>query len=130
MTVNGKVHLVLNRGIKSLGGKSRPIIVQSGGIEVGDLLIELAFTGSDLSNPFQLFIKIFIGQQSASFEPLVIHDPAFDRVSKRNGVDPLAELNRPFGIDFETDSNDHLQVVVICVVVFPIGFSYSKISNN
>ena len=68
--------------------------------------------------------------ERSAFQPLIIHNPAFDSIVLCNLVYPFTELYRTFGIDLETYSNDHLQGIVICVVSFPIKSSYSKFSNN
>ena len=71
-----------------------------------------SLAGSDFPYTLELLIEVFIGQKRAAFEPLIVHDPTFDRVLPGDLVDPLAKLDRPFGIDLETNCYDHLEIVV------------------
>ena len=128
--VHGEVHLVLHRGIEAFGGGRGTIIVNGGGVQVGDLLIELALAGADLPDALQLFLKVFVGQIGALLEPFIVHDPAANGVLRCNLIDPLAELDGALGIDLEADRNDHLKRVMVGGIAFAVRGSYSEFPNN
>ena len=128
--VYGEVHLVLHRGIETLGGGGGSIIVDGGGVQVGDLLIELALAGTDLPDALQLFLKVFVGQIGALLEPFVVHDPAANGVLRCDLIDPFAELNGALGIDLEADRDDHLKRVMVGGIAFAVCGSYPKFSDN
>jgi hypothetical protein len=52
LTVDGVVHLVLHGGEKPLGGRGGWVVIERGGIDVGDLLVELALGKPNLSDFF------------------------------------------------------------------------------
>jgi hypothetical protein len=58
--MDGLVHLVLHRSEEPLGGRSAGIVVNRGGIDIGDLLIKFALRKPDLPNFFQLALKKLI----------------------------------------------------------------------
>ncbi len=55
-----EMQLVLNRGKESLSGIRLDIIIHCGSINVGDLLIEATFTGTDLPNLRQQIVVVFL----------------------------------------------------------------------
>ena len=57
LAVDRIVQFVLNRRKKSLGRRGRWVIVQRGGVDVGDFLVKLAFRKPYLPNFFQLALK-------------------------------------------------------------------------
>ena len=128
--VHGEVHLVLHRGIEAFRGGGSTVVVDSSGIQVGDLLIELALAGTDLPDALQLFLKVFVGQIGALLEPFVVHDPAANGVLRCDLIDPFAELNGALGIDLEADRDDHLKRVMVGGIAFAVCGSYPKFSDN
>ena len=128
--VYGEVHLVLHRGIEAFGRGGGAVVVNSGSVQVGDLLIELTLAGADLPDALQLFLKVLVGQIGALLEPFVVHDPAANGVLHGNLVDPLAELDGALGIDLEANRDDHLQGIVLDGVRLAVCGSYPKFSDN
>ena len=128
--VHGEVHLVLHRGIEAFRGGGSTVVVDSSGIQVGDLLIELALAGTDLPDALQLFLKVFVGQIGAPLEPFVVHDPAANGVLRCDLIDPFAELNGALGVALEADRDDHLQGIVLDSVRLAVCGSYPKFSDN
>lgn len=63
-------------------------------------------------------------------EALVIHREALDRVFLDHAGGPLAELDGALGVHLVAYGNDGGEVVVAGLVVFAVGGSYSKFSNN
>ena len=128
--VHGEAHLVLHRGIEAFRGGGSTVVVDSSGIQVGDLLIELALAGADLSDTLQLFLEVLVGQIGALLEPFVVHDPAANGVLRCDLIDPFAELNGALGVDLEADRDDHLQGIVLDSVRLAVCGSYPKFSDN
>ena len=107
------------------------IIVNTGGIDVGDLLVKPPFRKTNLTDAFQLFLKIILCQNGAAvFQPLVIHSKAFHGKFFNDAVCPLSELHRTGRIHLIAHGNDGAQIIMIGVVGFAVRSSYSKFSNN
>ena len=123
LAVDGVVHLVLHGGEEPLGGRGGRVVVQRGGVDVGDLLVELALGQPDFPDLFQLAFKELIRQVAAVFEAFHIHGPALDGVVLDDLVGPLAELHGALVLDLEADGDDGLQAVVLDLVVLAIGGS-------
>lgn len=130
MSVNREVHLILNCRVEALGCQGSSVVIQSCCIKIGDLLIEFTLADTNLPNSFQLLVKVFISQESTALEAFLIHYPPLNGVGGGNLIDPFAELNGTFGINLESDRYNHLKIIVVCRIVFSIGGSYSKFSNN
>ena len=64
------------------------------------------------------------------FQALVIHRKALDGELLNDAGSPLAELDGTLGVHLVADGDDGGEVVVLGVVGFAVGGSYSKISNN
>ena len=97
-------------------------LVDGSCIDVGDLLIELAFTEANFPNALQLFCKILVGKDgTTAFQAFVIHGIALDGELLNDSSRPLAELYGTFGVYVVTDSNDCCKTVVFDVVAFSIG---------
>ena len=116
---------------KTLGSLGRHIVIDGGCIDVGDLLVELAFGETNLPNALQLLFKILVGKDGATaFQASVIHSIALDGELLYDSGRPFAELHCTFGVYFVTNGNDSGKTVVFGVVAFSVSGSYSKISNN
>jgi hypothetical protein len=131
LTVNGPVQLVLHRGKEPLRRRSGDIVVNRGGVDVGDLLVELALAQPDFPDALQLFLEVFFAEDRAVvFQALVIHRVALDGERLDDAGGPFAELHGAFGVHLVADGDDRGEVVVLGIVGFAVGGSYSKISNN
>ena len=131
LPMDGPMQLVLHGGKKPQSGLRRHIVVNRCGINVGDLLVELALGEPNLTHALQLLFKILLRQDGpACLDALVIHHVGFDGELLDDACGPFAELHRPLGIDLVANGDDGTQVVVLCVIALAIGGSYSKFSNN
>ena len=109
MSVNSKVHLILDLGKKLFGRLRRPVVVKSCGVNISYLLIEFPLGQPNFPNLFQLFFEIFLCQNSAAIlQPLLVHDPALNRVVFDDGIGPFTELNSTFIVHFKANRNNHL----------------------
>ena len=87
--VNGPVELVLHGGEKGLADLGVGIVINAGGVDVGDLLVEKPLGGADVLNPPEQFLKIIEGL--VGFFRRSSSDEAFDddsrilRVQMRRG---------------------------------------------
>ena len=116
---------------KTLGGLGGDVVVDGGRVDVGDLLVELAHAQADFPDALELFLEVFFPQNGAVvFQALVIHGKALDREGLDDAGSPLAELHGPLGVHLVAYGDDGGEVVVLGVVGFAIGGSYSKISKN
>jgi len=85
------------------------------------------------SDTFKLFIKIFIRQICASFQTFIIHNPAFNGVALHNTVCPFTKLYCSFVIHFESNGNNHMQVIMICFSLHltrALCLNYSELPNS
>ena len=107
------MQLVLYRCKKPAGGLGAWVIIQCGGINVGDFLIKLPLRKTDFPDFLQLFLKVFLCQnRSTVFQAFLIHHPALDGIILDDSVCPFAELYGSFIVDLEAHRNDHLQIIV------------------
>jgi hypothetical protein len=131
LPVDGPVQLVLHRREEALGGLRRHVVVDRRGVDVGDLLVELALRQADLADALELLFEVAIAQDgAAALEALVVHREALDGELLDDARGPLAELHRALGVDLVADRDDGREVVVLGVVRLAVGGSYSKTSNN
>ena len=125
------MQLVLHRSEEALGGLCRHVVVDRRGVDIGDLLVELALRKADFADALQLLLEILLRQYgTAAFDAFIVHHVGFDGELLDDGGRPLAKLYRPLGIDLVAHRDDGGEVVVLGVVGFAVGGSYSKISNN
>ena len=76
MTVNGEMQLVLHRGKKFFRGRRICIVIHGCRVDIGDLLIEAALTGPNLSDFFEKVLKIVFTEERSVFHPLPVQDIA------------------------------------------------------
>lgn len=131
LAVDGPVEFVLHGGKETLGGLGGDVVVNRSGVDVSDFLVKLALAQADFPDALQLLFEILFGENGAGiFQALIIHREAFDGERFNDAGGPLAELHGAFGVDLVADGDDGGEVVVLGVVGFAVGGSYSKISNN
>jgi hypothetical protein len=107
LPVDGPVQLVLHRGEKPLGGLRRHVVVNGRGVDVGDLLVELALREPDLADALQLLFEIPIGEDGATrLDALVVHHVGLDGELLDDARGPLAELHRALGIHLVAHGDD------------------------
>jgi len=131
VTVDGPVELVLHGREKALGGGGASVVVDGGGVDVGDLLVELALAEPDFADALKLFLEILACQDGATvFEALVVHGKALDGEFLDHGGRPLAELDGALRVDLVADRDDGREVVVLRLIELAVSSSYPKFSDN
>jgi hypothetical protein len=87
-------------------------------------LIELSLTRANFPNAFELFLKIFLPQDSAViFKPLIIHGKAFYGIFLNNAGGPFAKPDGAFRVNLIPDCNNRRKIILIGVVGFSIRSS-------
>lgn len=66
----------------------------------------------------ELTLEILISEHMSLYESFFVHHPSLDCIVFDNLAGPLAELDRTRIVDFETHSNDCLEIVVVNSTVF------------
>jgi hypothetical protein len=99
MTRDGEIQLVLHLGKKCLGGRRITIVIDAGGIDVGDLLVEATLREADFANLFQQALEIVFTQKHAVFHALFVQNIALDGKLAQNLGGPLTKLGSPYRID-------------------------------
>jgi len=134
LSVNGKVHFVLHFSKELTGCLCILVIVKSSCIYVRDFLIKPALGKPYLTDLLKQFLIILFGQRrTAVFQPFVVHNPTLNCVVLRNFINPFAELHGAIGIDFESDGDNHLQVVMLYFaadLTCAFSLNYSEIPNS
>ncbi len=105
--VGGEVDFVLDGGEELLGGLGVRGVVDAGGVDVEDFLVEAAFGGADVADAFEEFVEV-VGLAFAGgiFEAFVVHDEALHQVFGEAGGGPLAELGAAMAADAVADGED------------------------
>jgi hypothetical protein len=122
--MHSEVHLVLHCGEETLRRRGRRVVIQRGGVNVRDLLVELPLREPDFPDLLELPLKELVRQRAAVLEALRVHCPALDGVILHDLVGPLAELDGPLVLDLEAHGDDRLQAVVLGLLVLPVCGSY------
>ena len=131
LAVDGPVELVLHGGKETLGRGGGDIVVDGGRVDVRDFLVKLALAQADFPNPLELLLEVFFAEDGAVvLQSLVVHRVALDGEGLDDARGPLAELDGSLGVHLVADGDDGGEVVVLGVVGFAVGGSYSKISKN
>src|ERR1035441_6011790 len=111
--MSGPVQLVLHRLEKYLGQFRVAVVVDAGGVDVGDLLVEEPLAGADVPDAGQQFVKIILPQRPSGLDALVVERKPLDQQLAKPCRGPLAELGTAQGPDTVADGQNHLQVVVV-----------------
>ena len=77
VTVDGKVHFILDCCIEPLGCSGGSVVIDSSSVKIRDFLIELSLACAYLAYTLKLFIKVFFRKIGSTFDALNVHDPAF-----------------------------------------------------
>ena len=113
MPVDGKVHFVLYRLKKQPCCFGVLVVVKGCCVQVGNFLIKFPLRQADFPDILQLAVKVFICEHMALFQTFLIHRPALDRIILHDLPRPLSELDSPLIVHLESDSDNHLEVIVI-----------------
>src|SRR5271157_3098455 len=113
VSVSGPVHLVLHR-LKELPCQlGVAVIVDAGGVDVGNLLIEEPLAGANVTNPRQQFVEIILPQRLSCLDTLIVQRKALYEQFAEPGGCPLPELRasrRPHAI---ANRQNDIEVVVL-----------------
>ena len=134
MSMNCIMHLVLNLCKELLCCFCCPIIIKSCGIDIGYLLVKSTLKETDLTNLLKQAVKVFYCKHRATiFQAFIIHDPAFDGVVLHNAIGPLTKLHCSLIINLESNRNNHLKIIMLCItshLTGTFGLNYSEIPNS
>jgi len=130
VAVDGVVELVLNGGEEALGGRSVLVVVDAGGVDVGDLLVEATFGQADLADLIEQALEVVLTEEGAVLHTLAVDDVAADGEVAQHAGGPLAELGGAHRVDAVTDRDDGVEVVVLNRVSLTVTCSYPEFPDN
>ncbi len=109
---DGPVHLVLH-GLEELDAvRLGGVVINAGGVDVGDLLVEPPLGGADVLNPAEQFVEVIEGLVGI-LEAFVVEDEAFDDELAELLRGPDAEAGGDGAFDAVADGDDGVEVVEI-----------------
>jgi hypothetical protein len=88
--VDGEVDFVLDRGVKALGQRRIFVVINAGGVDVGDFLIKAPLTGADVLDAAGQFLEVIVAFLRI-FQAIVIEHEALGDVFLELVRRPLAE---------------------------------------
>jgi hypothetical protein len=127
VAVGGEVNLVLHQLEEGLGFRCARVVVHAGGVEVEHLPVKHLLAGANVADALQKLAPI--AAAARLLQQLVIHGEALDEILAQHPQGPAAEKRAAQGLDPVTDRDDHVQVVVLGVVIFAVSGSSSEIPN-
>ena len=117
MSVNCIMEFILHFGKELNGRRSIGIVVHTGSVNVGDLLVKTAFTQAYLPDFSQQMFKVVLIEKCSVLHPLTVDHIATDCEVPQNRSRPLPEFRSPLAVDPVSDSDDHIQIVVFKITV-------------
>ncbi len=113
VAVGCPVHFVLDGGEELLGVFGVGGVVDAGGVDVEDFLVEAALGGADVADAFEEFSEvIFLAGAGRIFEAFVVHGEALHQVLGEACGGPLAELCAAMAADAVANGEDGGEGVV------------------
>lgn len=128
MAMGGIVQLVLHHLEKSHRLGAFGVIVHAGGVEVEGLTVHHLFGGTDVPDAVKKLLPIAAAAEIP--QSLIVHGEALDHVLLQALGSPAAELRCNRGLDAIAQRNDHIEVIVIYGIGFPVCGSCSDFPNN
>ena len=113
LAVDGVVQLVLHGGEEAPGRRGVTVVVDAGGVDVGDLLVEAPLGQADLADLLQQALEVVLAQEAAVLHARPVDDVAPDGKVAQHLSGPLAELSGPHRVDPVTNRDDGIEVVVV-----------------
>lgn len=113
-----------------MGGLRVGVVVQCGGVDVGNLLVKPAFAGANFANFIEQGIEICLAEDGAVFEAFLVEHIAADGEVAQNTGRPLAELGGALGIDPVADGDDGVEIVESGEVLLAVGGSIPEFPDN
>jgi len=130
MSVDGIVEFILHFGKKLLCLGSVFVVIHSGGVNIGYLLIKAAFAQAYFPDFGKEVFKIIFIKKSAVFHSLAVYNITPQGKVSENRCSPLSESGGPFCVDPVAHGDYGVKVVVFCPVIFSISGSYREILGN
>jgi hypothetical protein len=87
---DGVQHLVLYRGEEGLRPLRLAVVIDAGGVEVSDLLVEPLFRSADLANLLQQFVEII--ERAGIAQAALVDDESLDQIAPERRGRPLTKL--------------------------------------
>lgn len=113
MTVSGRMHLVLDGLKETLGHLGPGIVVDAGGVNVCDLLVEEPFGQTNVANACEQFVEVFVAEGSPRLNTFVVESEAFDEEFGKPWGGPLSKGRAARRPNLVADGENGFQVVVI-----------------
>lgn len=91
------MQFVLHFGEKGLGRGYVLVVIQAGGVDVSDFLVETSLAEANLTDFFEQALEVVLAQETAVFHTLAIQHIAFDgknRAARRSPTDETVSLVR------------------------------------
>ena len=127
------MQLVLHGGKEGLADRVGRVVVDAGGVDVRDLLVEQPLRGADVADALEQFVEVVSAQRAAFLEALVIQREAFDQQLGQARGGPLAKRGATGGADAVADGEDGVEVVVIDGardLASALGLNYPETPNS
>lgn len=112
MAVDGVVELVLDSGEEALGGGGVLVVVDAGGVDVGDLLVEATLGQADLTDLVEQALEVVLAQEGAVLHAPAVDDVAADGEVAQHAGGPLSELGSTHRVDSVAHRDDGVEIVV------------------
>ncbi len=112
VAVDGVMELVLDGGEEALGGRGVLVVVDAGGVDVGDLLVETALGQADLANLVEQALEVVLAEEGSVLHTLAVDDVAADSEVAQHAGGPLAELGGAYRVDAVAHRDDRVEVIV------------------
>lgn len=125
LPVDGVMNLVLDSRKEALRQRSVLVVVDAGGVDVGDLLVKPALAGADVLDAAGQFLEVIVAHIRV-LQPLVVQHEALGDVFLELVRRPLAETNRHRAAHPESQGQHHVEVVVCHLIRFAVGGSCSE----
>ena len=97
----------------SCGQLGVAVVVDAGGVDVGDLLVEEPLAGANVANPRQQFVEVVLPERVPCLDALIVQREALYQQFAEPRRGPLPELGaslRPYTV---ADGQNHVEVVVL-----------------
>jgi hypothetical protein len=112
VAVGGPVHFVLDGLKEELGQLGGRVVVNAGGVNVGDLLVEQSFARADVADAGQELVEIVGADGTAGLDPLIVEREALHQQFAQTGGSPLAKEGAAGRADAVADGENGVEVVV------------------
>ena len=107
------MHLVLHGLEKLLRQFGVAVVVDAGGVDVGDLLVEEPLAGANVANAGQQFVEVVLPERAPRLDALIVQREALDQQFAEPGRGPLPELGAARRTHAVADGQNHVEVVVL-----------------